>query len=187
MQALDTALDGPVLLAPRVLADERGFFCETFRESTLAQEHGITERFVQDNHSRSRQGTLRGLHFAVGAGVSKLVRCARGAVVDVLVDVRRDSPAFGAWEAYELTDENMRVLYAPVGFAHGFAVTSAVADVIYKQSAYYDPVTERCVSVHDPEIGIIWPDIGVEPLLSDRDRDAPLLHDILGELVFTGR
>ena len=180
MKLLDTVLEGPLLFAPEVFGDERGFFCETFRAEVL-EGHGITEPFVQDNHSRSRRGTLRGMHFSVGAGLSKLVRCGRGTIVDVLVDVRRNHGAFGAWEAYELSDENMRVLYAPVGFAHGFAVVSEVADVLYKQSGYYAPGDERGFSVRDPDVGIVWPDMGVEPVLSQRDREAPLLRDLADE------
>ena len=130
MDRLDTRLDGPLLLAPAVHGDERGFFAETFRAKLLADEFGITEPFVQDNHSRSSYGVVRGMHFHIGDGCSKLVRCGRGSIVDVLVDLRRGSPTYGQSEAYELTDANMRLLYAPVGFAHGFCVTSEVADVL---------------------------------------------------------
>src|SRR4051812_29135524 len=127
MDVLPTTLEGPLLLQPTVFADARGFFAETFRASAVA-ELGITEAFVQDNHSRSGYGTIRGLHFQIGVGASKLVRCGRGTIVDVLVDLRRGSPSFGTWEAFELSDNNMRILYAPVGFAHGFVVHSDVAD-----------------------------------------------------------
>jgi dTDP-4-dehydrorhamnose 3,5-epimerase len=182
MQRLESRLDGPILIAPRVFADERGFFSETFRANVFT-ELGITEEFVQDNHSRSSRGIVRGMHFQVGEGAAKLVRCSRGAILDVLVDVRRGSPTFGEWEAFELTDENMHVLYAPIGFAHGFCVLSEIADVIYKQSNYYSADVERGIKYDDPDIGIAWP-ADVELLASERDRTAPLLRDVVGELPF---
>jgi dTDP-4-dehydrorhamnose 3,5-epimerase len=135
MEVIPTRIQGPLLIQPRVFGDERGFFLESYRRGVLA-DLGIADDFVQDNHSRSTRGVVRGMHFAVGAGSAKLVRCARGAIVDVLVDLRRGSPTYGQWEAYDLDDERLRALYAPVGFAHGFCVVSDVADVIYKQSAY---------------------------------------------------
>jgi dTDP-4-dehydrorhamnose 3,5-epimerase len=184
MEILPTRIDGPLLLAPRVFPDERGFFCETFRAEALA-EHGVTEAFIQDNHSRSSRGVVRGMHFTVGDGVSKLVRCGRGAIVDVLVDLRRGSPTYGEWEAFELSDENMHLLYAPVGFGHGFCVVSDVADVIYKQSGYYDPATERGIAFDDPAIGISWPIPAAEQIVSERDRTAPRLADMATELPFT--
>jgi dTDP-4-dehydrorhamnose 3,5-epimerase len=184
MDALPTRLDGPLLLQPRVFADERGFFAETFRASALAA-HGVTEPFVQDNHSRSRRGTVRGMHFQVGDGASKLVRCGRGRIVDVLVDLRRGSRTYGEWEAYELDDENMRVLYAPIGFAHGFIVLSEVADVLYKQSNYYSAEVERGIAYDDPDLGIAWPLPADELVVSDRDRTAPRLREIAGDLPFT--
>lgn len=184
MKTIPIRLDGPLLLAPQVHGDERGFFCETFRADALAEHHGIDEPFVQDNHSRSRGGTVRGMHFAIGSGSSKLVRCGRGTILDVLVDLRRGSPSFGQWESYELSEDNMHVLYAPVGFAHGFAVTSEVADVLYKQSAYYSADVERGFNLDDPEVGIEWPELGGERVVSARDRDAPRLADITGDLPF---
>ena len=135
MQRLPTRLSGPVLLQPVVHGDTRGFFLETYRRSTLA-EVGVADEFVQDNQSRSRVGVLRGMHFQ--PGMAKLLRCARGSIYDVLVDVRRGSPTFGQWEGFELDDENHHLLYCPDGFAHGFCVLSDVADVVYKTSAYYD-------------------------------------------------
>ncbi len=184
MRSVPTRLDGPLLLSPRVHGDERGFFCETFRAAELAQEHGITEAFVQDNHSRSRRGTVRGMHFAIGDGSSKLVRCGRGAIFDVLVDLRRGSATFGQWESSVLDEDNMHVLYVPVGFAHGFAVTSDIADVLYKQSAYYSAEVERGVDLDDPELGIAWPDLGSQRVVSQRDRDAPRLADVAAALPF---
>jgi dTDP-4-dehydrorhamnose 3,5-epimerase len=184
MERLPTTLDGPILIAPRVLGDERGFFCETYRESVFT-ELGIPEPMVQDNHSRSRKGIVRGMHFQVAAGASKLVRCARGAIYDVMVDLRRGSPTFGRWEGFELTEENMRVAYCPIGFAHGFCVVSDVADVMYKQSNYYADATERGIAYSDPEIGIVWP-LSVEELIpSERDATAPRLSEIADELPFT--
>src|SRR5262245_51170842 len=131
-----------MLLQPTVHGDERGFFLETYRESAL-DALGITDAFVQDNHSRSQRGVIRGMHFQLDPPAAKLVRCARGAIVDVLVDIRAGSATYGAWEAFDLTDDNGRVLYAPVGFAHGFAVVSEVADVLYKQSAEWSARADR--------------------------------------------
>ena len=135
MRRLETHLDGPILLEPTVHGDERGFFVETARANVLA-ELGVTDTFVQDNHSRSAHGVLRGMHFQ--PGMAKLVRCARGRILDVVVDIRPDSPSFGRWEGFELNDENHHQLYCPDGFAHGFCVLSDVADVVYKFSDYYD-------------------------------------------------
>jgi dTDP-4-dehydrorhamnose 3,5-epimerase len=182
MDRLETALEGPILVKPTVHGDHRGFFHETYRRHVYA-DLGIPEEFVQDNHSRSAHGIVRGMHFQVGAGMSKLVRCARGAIVDVVVDLRRGSPTFGQWEAYELNDENLHQLYCPIGFAHGFCVTSDVADVMYKCSAYYDESIERGIKYDDPEVGITWPDIELIP--SDRDANAPLLSEVEDELPFT--
>src|SRR5215210_1484450 len=156
MKILETRLDGPILLEPRVFGDERGFFCETYRRGVF-DELGIPEEMVQDNHSRSGRGIVRGMHFQVARGAAKLVRCARGAIFDAVVDLRRGSPTFGQWEGFELTDENMRSVYVPVGFAHGFCVTSDVADVLYKQDRYYDDATERGIKYDDPRVGIAWP------------------------------
>jgi len=186
MERVVIRLDGPLLLQPRVFGDERGFFAETYRRSVLA-EHGIDADFVQDNHSRSVRGVVRGMHFQKAEhGAAKLVRCGRGAVLDVLVDLRRGSPGFGTWEGYELSDENMRVLYVPHGFGHGFCVLSEVADVLYKQSAYYDAATESEISFRDPDVGIAWPE-GLELTPSQRDLDAPLLRDVAGDLPFAYR
>lgn len=180
---MPTRLDGPLLLAPRVFPDERGFFAETFRASALA-ELGVTDDFVQDNHSRSGRGVVRGMHFHIGDGVAKLVRCGRGRILDVLVDLRRDSPTYGQWEGYELSDDNMHVLYVPVGFGHGFCVLSDVADVLYKQTRYYDPEVERGINPEDPAIGIDWPVAPEDRVLSDRDRDAPALAEVADDLPF---
>ena len=173
MQQLQTQLEGPVLVKPDVHGDERGFFVETYRRSAYA-ELGIADDFVQDNHSRSRMGVVRGMHFQPGQ--AKLVRCARGAMVDVICDIRPGSATFGRWEAFPLTDENAHQLYVPDGFAHGFAVTSEVADVVYKVSTYYDPDAESGFRFDDPEVGIEWPDIELTP--SARDKSAPLLSEL---------
>jgi dTDP-4-dehydrorhamnose 3,5-epimerase len=184
MEIQNVKLPGALLIKPRVFPDERGFFCETFREQELI-EHGVAEAFVQDNHSRSSRGVLRGLHFAVGEGSSKLVRCGRGKIWDVIVDLRAGSPTYGQWEGHELSDENMHVLYVPPGFAHGFCVLSEVADVIYKQSAYYDPEVERGSAWNDPGIAIEWPLPLGEVAVSERDQDAPKLSDVAHSLPFS--
>jgi dTDP-4-dehydrorhamnose 3,5-epimerase len=182
MRPIETRLEGPVLVEPKVLGDERGFFVETYRRSVF-EDLGIRGEFVQDNHSRSSKGIIRGMHFQVARGAAKLVRVGRGHIVDVLVDIRRGSPTFGEWEAYELSDENARMLYAPYGFAHGFCVLSDVADVFYKQDAYYNDATERGIKYDDPEVGIEWPQ-GLELQPSQRDASAPLLSEIADELPF---
>ena len=180
MQTLQTKLSGPILLAPTVHGDERGFFVETFRHDALA-ELGIVDRFVQDNQSRSRQGIVRGMHFQPGQ--AKLVRCARGAILDVVVDIRRGSPQFGEWEGVVLDDVEHRQLYVPDGFAHGFCVLSDLADVTYKVSSYYDPSSESGFAFNDPAVGIEWPSEG-ELLVSARDREAPTLAEIEASLPF---
>jgi len=183
MQRLQTRLDGLVHLAPAVHGDARGFFVETFRADT-AQRYGIPTDFVQDNHSRSRQGTLRGIHFQTHPGQGKLVRVARGRVFDVVVDLRRSSPTFGEWEGVVLDDENGGMLWIPVGFGHGFLVLSEVADFVYKCTNYYDPATEAGIRFDDPEVGVEWPS-EVELLYSERDATAPLLSEIADTLPFT--
>jgi dTDP-4-dehydrorhamnose 3,5-epimerase len=186
-ELIDTELDGPKLLQPQAFGDDRGFFVETFRRSDM-MALGIQEEMVQDNHSRSARGVLRGLHFTIGRGAGKLVRCARGEIFDVLVDLRRGSPSYGRWEGYTLSDENLRILYAPPGFGHGFCVISEIADVVYKLDAYYDPATERDVSYNDPDIGVEWPLPADQLLVSQRDVDAPPLARIADSLpfVYTG-
>lgn len=188
MQIVPTRIQGPRLIQPRALADERGFFAETYRQS-LHDEMGIpaADRFVQDNHSRSSRGVVRGMHFQVGAGVAKLVRCARGRILDVVVDLRRGSPSYGEWEGFELDDQSLRMAYVPVGFAHGFCVLSEVADVVYKQTLYYDSGVERGIAWDDPDIAIGWPLPAAELLVSERDRAAPRLSEIAAELPFEYR
>jgi dTDP-4-dehydrorhamnose 3,5-epimerase len=163
-----------------VHGDDRGFFVETFRRNVFA-DLGMDDELVQDNHSRSSRGIVRGMHYQVG--MEKLVRCARGTIFDVLVDIRRDSDTFGQWEGFELSDSNHRQLYCPEGFAHGFCVVSEIADVVYKCSSYYDPELEGGFAFDDPDVAIEWPQ-GVELLASARDRGAPLLKEIEASLPF---
>lgn len=183
-QRLDTRLDGPMLIEPRILGDERGFFAETYRRTAFT-ELGIPAEMIQDNQSRSGYGIVRGMHFQIGAGAAKLVRCSRGAIYDVVVDLRKGSPTFGQWEGFELTDENLRLAYCPIGFAHGFCVLSEVADVIYKQTAYYADETERGIAYNDPDVAIEWPIPAEDLIPSQRDASAPLLRDIADDLPFT--
>jgi dTDP-4-dehydrorhamnose 3,5-epimerase len=182
---LPTQIDGPILIEPAVHADQRGFFQETFRQDQLV-ELGLSEdlAFVQDNHSRSRRGVVRGMHFQIGDGLTKLVRCARGAIFDVIVDLRRGSPHYGQWEGFELNDSNHHQLLVPVGFAHGFCVISEVADVLYKQTGYYDPQLERGIAYNDPDVGIRWPLPAEELIPSQRDAGAPRLEELADELPF---
>ena len=179
MRADAARLKGLVLVEPDVHSDERGFFVETYQADRYAAA-GIDTSFVQDNHSRSGLGTLRGLHFQTDPGQAKLVRCARGRIRDVVVDLRRSSSTCGESETFELDDLTHRQLYVPVGFAHGFVVLSEVADVIYKVTSVYDPQTEAGVAWDDPELAIDW---GVEaPLVSERDRANPPLERIRDHL-----
>jgi dTDP-4-dehydrorhamnose 3,5-epimerase len=184
MERLDTRIDGPMLLKPKVFGDERGFFSETYRRSLFA-DLGIPEEMVQDNHSRSSAKIVRGMHFQIGDGATKLVRCGRGAIWDVIVDLRKGSPTYGQWEGHTLTEQNFHMLYVPIGFAHGFCVMSDVADVFYKQSNYYSDELERGISYRDPDVAIEWP-IPVDELIpSERDRTAPTLREVEAELPFS--
>lgn len=173
MRVLETRLSGPVLIEPTVVRDVRGFFLETYREDAY-RAAGVDARFVQDNHSRSTRGVLRGLHYQVEPGQPKLVRAARGKIFDVVVDIRPGSPSFGGHEAFELDDETHRQLYVPVGFAHGFCVLSDVADVVYRVGSYYVADTERGIAWDDPDLGIRWPI--TDPIVSDRDMSNPRLR-----------
>ena len=181
MEAIATRLDGPLVLQPAVHGDERGFFLESYRESSLATV-GIRQRFVQENHSRSSYGVVRGMHFQADPAAAKLVRCARGAIVDVVVDIRPGSPTFGEWEAYELDDVAMRMVYVPEGFAHGFCVVSDVADVLYKQTAYWRPGSDLGFALDDPDVGIDWPVAPDQRTLSERDRMAASFADVAAVL-----
>jgi dTDP-4-dehydrorhamnose 3,5-epimerase len=174
MRTLTTRLRGLVLIEPTVVRDERGFFLETYRRDAYVGA-GVDADFVQDNHSRSRAGTLRGLHFQSSPGQPKLIRAARGAIWDVVVDIRRSSATFGEWEAFDLDDVRHLQLYVPAGFAHGFcAVTDA--DVVYKVGSYFDRSMERGIAWDDPDLGIEWPHPAGQ--LSERDRHQPRLREV---------
>ncbi len=178
---IDTGIDGLVLLEVEAHGDERGFLLESFSADAW-REAGVGVEFVQDNHSRSSEGILRGIHFQTSPGQAKLVRCVRGAIWDVAVDLRRDSPTYRQWEGYELSDTNHRQLFVPAGFGHGFCVLSDLADVAYKLSSYYDPETEAGIAWNDPDVGIEWPIS--DPQVSERDSGAPKLADIADDLPF---
>lgn len=176
MNVVDTPLPGVKLIEPRVFGDDRGFFLETWNAKAFA-DAGLDVDFVQDNHSHSARGVLRGLHYQIVNPQGKLVRVASGAVFDVAVDMRRSSPHFGRWVGYELTSANKRMLWVPPGFAHGFLVLSETADFLYKCTALYDPPAERAVRWDDPALGIDWPLAGLMPTLSAKDAAAPALAD----------
>jgi dTDP-4-dehydrorhamnose 3,5-epimerase len=180
--ATSTAIPDVKLVQPAVHGDHRGFLLETYSEKRW-REFGIEGPFVQDNHSRSTtKGTLRGLHFQTHPGQAKLVRCLRGSIFDVAVDLRRGSPTYGRWSGHVLDDETHHQLWVPVGFAHGFQVLSDVADVAYKLTSLYDPDTEAGISWDDPDVGVEWP--LQDPVLSERDRNAPRLADVADSLPF---
>nr|CAJ31157.1 probable dTDP-4-dehydrorhamnose 3,5-epimerase [uncultured sulfate-reducing bacterium] len=170
-------MPGVYLLKPQVFEDNRGFFMETFNSKGLA-ELGIDRQWVQDNHSRSARGVLRGLHYQLGRPQAKLVRATRGRVFDVAVDIRPGSPHFGQWTGAELSEENKLMLFAPEGFAHGFVVLSDVAEFQYKCSDYWAPAEERAIAWNDPDIGIEWPVEGFEPQLSGKDAANPKLAEV---------
>ena len=181
MEIVDAGLAAAKLIKPRVHGDERGFFLESFRADALAAA-GIDCEFVQDNHSRSSHGIVRGMHFQPGQ--VKLVRCVRGAVFDVIADIRPDSPTFGRWVGYELNDETHHQLLVPSGFAHGFCVLSELADVTYKVSSYYDPSAEGGFRFDDPAVAIEWPIPASELIASARDVNAPTLAELAPSLSF---
>lgn len=168
MKVTPTTLPGLLILEPKVFGDSRGFFMESFNARTFRELTGLDVDFVQDNHSRSGKGVLRGLHYQIQQAQGKLVRVVRGSVFDVAVDLRRSSPTFGKWEGVELSEENQRQLWIPPGFAHGFLVTSDSADFLYKTTDYYAPEHERSLLWNDPAVGVAWPLEG-EPLLSAKD------------------
>ncbi|HEX2546066.1 MAG TPA: dTDP-4-dehydrorhamnose 3,5-epimerase [Ramlibacter sp.] len=171
MKVTPTALPGVLLLEPKVFRDERGFFLESFNRRTFREATGVEAEFVQDNHSRSARGVLRGLHYQVRQTQGKLLRVVRGTVFDVAVDVRRSSSTFGRWTGEVLSEDNGRQMWIPPGFAHGFLVLSESADVLYKATDYYAPEHERCIAWNDPRVGIAWP-AGLQPQLSPRDAAA---------------
>lgn len=182
MRAVPTSLPGLFVIEPVVHRDPRGFFVETYRQNTM-KELGVGDEWVQDNHSRSTRGVARGLHFQLD-GQAKLVRCARGEILDVAVDIRHGSPTFGKYELMPLDERDMRMAYIPAGFAHGFCVISEVADVVYRCSRYYDPALDTAISLNDPDIAVAWPDLGMDLVLSDRDLGAPRLAEIADTLPF---
>jgi dTDP-4-dehydrorhamnose 3,5-epimerase len=183
MEIIGCKLPDVKLIKPRVFGDERGFFSETYRRNVY-EAGGIVGEFIQDNHSRSGKNIARGMHFQVGRGAAKLVRCGRGAIYDVVIDIRRGSPTYCQWEGFELSDENMHVLFCPVGFAHGFCTLTEVADVMYKQDGYYADATERGIKFDDPDVAIEWPIPADELKTSERDMNAPRLKDIADSLPF---
>ncbi|MDP3423880.1 MAG: dTDP-4-dehydrorhamnose 3,5-epimerase [Burkholderiaceae bacterium] len=165
-----TAIPDVLVLTPKVFGDSRGFFFESFNQQDFRQATGLDVNFVQDNHSRSTQGVLRGLHYQLPPHAQgKLVRCASGAVFDVAVDIRKSSPTFGKWVGVELSEDNHQQLWIPPGFAHGFLTLTETADFLYKTTDYYARECERCIVWSDPDLAIDWPNMGIAPLLSDKD------------------
>jgi dTDP-4-dehydrorhamnose 3,5-epimerase len=178
MKITPTSLPEVLIIEPRVFGDARGFFTESWNEQVFDQAVGHAVRFVQDNHSRSVRGVLRGMHFQLPPHTQgKLVRVVNGAVFDVAVDMRRSSPNFGRWDGIELSAENHRQLWVPPGFAHGFLVLSETADFLYKTTDYYAPQAEGFLRWDDPVVGIKWPATGVAPMLAEKDAKAPLLAE----------
>ena len=176
MKVVTTAIDGVLILEPKVFGDERGFFLESFNQERFDAAVGAHVDFVQDNHSRSRKGVLRGLHYQLAPHAQgKLVRVTQGSVFDVAVDMRKSSPTFGRWVGVELSGENHKQFWLPPGMAHGFLVTSDSADFLYKTTEFYAPQAEVCIAWNDPTLAITWPDIGTTPTVSAKDaRGAPL-------------
>jgi dTDP-4-dehydrorhamnose 3,5-epimerase len=177
MNVIKTPLEGLLVLEPRVFGDDRGFFFESYNAKRFAELTGITAEFVQDNHSRSSKGVLRGLHYQIQQAQGKLVRASAGSVFDVAVDIRKSSPTFGQWYGCELSAENKRQMWIPAGFAHGFVTLSDGAEFLYKTTDYWAPEHERAILWNDPAIGIEWPALGAAPLLSGKDEVALLLAD----------
>lgn len=177
MNFIQTALEGVILIEPKVFADERGFFMESYKKS-LFHTHGITEDFIQDNHSKSSKGVLRGLHYQLPPKAQgKLVRCVRGSVFDVAVDIRRNSATFGQWVGYELSAENKKMLWIPAGFAHGFLTLEDHTEFLYKTTNEYSPAHDRGIKFDDPQIGIEWPNLDVQWIVSEKDKNQKKLED----------
>ncbi len=170
MKVIPTALAGVLIIEPRVFGDERGFFFESFNQKAFQQATGVDANFVQDNHSRSVKGVLRGLHYQIEQSQGKLVRVVRGSVYDVAVDLRRSSATFGRWVGVELTEENKRQMWVPAGFAHGFLTLSESADFLYKTTDYYAPQFERCIAWDDTTLAVAWPLSGDHPQISAKDQ-----------------
>ncbi|MFZ2858514.1 dTDP-4-dehydrorhamnose 3,5-epimerase [Acidovorax sp.] len=180
MKVTPTAIPDVLVIEPKVFGDARGFFYESFNQKAFNEATGTSHQFVQDNHSRSAKGVLRGLHYQIEQPQGKLVRVVRGAVFDVAVDIRRSSPTFGQWVGIELTEDNHKQFWVPPGFAHGFVVLSNSADFLYKTTSYYAPQHERCISWKDPEIDIQWPDLACDFMLSYKDQQG--LQLVLAEV-----
>ena len=176
MKVTPTAIADVLIIAPKVFVDSRGFFYESFNQAAFNAATGTTCQFVQDNHSRSAKGVLRGLHYQINQPQGKLVRVVRGSVFDVAVDIRKSSPSFGKWVGLELTEENHKQLWIPAGFAHGFLVTSDTAEFLYKTTDYYAPEHERSIAWNDQTVGIDWPLDG-EPILAAKDKTGQLFMD----------
>lgn len=175
-QVTATAISDVLILEPKVFGDARGFFFESYSEHDFQQATGLDVKFVQDNHSRSSKGVLRGLHYQLPPHAQgKLVRCVRGAVFDVAVDIRKSSRTFGQWVAVELSEDNHKQLWIPPGFAHGFLTLTDAAEFLYKTTAYYAPACDRGIAWNDPAIDVPWPDVGAPPQLSAKDQGAPSL------------
>jgi dTDP-4-dehydrorhamnose 3,5-epimerase len=182
LKVTPTAIPDVLIIEPKVFGDARGFFFESFNQKTFNEATGLNVNFVQDNHSRSAKGVLRGLHYQIQQPQGKLVRVVRGSVFDVAVDIRKGSPTFGKWEGIELTEENNKQFWVPAGFAHGFVVLSDSADFLYKTTDYYAPEFERCISWDDPSIGIDWhlKSHGIaDPQLSAKDINGMALNEAL--------
>jgi len=175
VKATPTAIADVLVIEPKVFGDARGFFFESFNQKAFQQSTGADVHFVQDNHSRSAKGVLRGLHYQIEQPQGKLVRVVRGAVFDVAVDIRKNSATFGQWVGVELSEVNQRQLWVPAGFAHGFLTLSDSADFLYKTTDYYAPAHERCIAWNDPRLNIDWPMSGLTPLVSGKDAMGALL------------
>ena len=175
MKVIRSEIPDVLILEPKVFSDDRGFFFESYNESRWQEATGLMTRFVQDNHSSSAKGVLRGLHYQIKQPQGKLVRCVAGEVFDVAVDLRKSSPFFGKWTGALLSAENKCQMWIPEGFAHGFLVLSDVAEFLYKTTDYYAPEHERCILWNDPALGILWP-FADTPVLSKKDAAAPLFH-----------
>ena len=180
MKATATAIADVLLLEPRVFGDERGFFFESFNQQVFEAATGVQTSFVQDNHSKSGQGVLRGLHYQVQNAQGKLVRVVQGAVFDVAVDIRPGSPTYGLWTGHILSAENKQQLWVPAGLAHGFLVLSESAEFLYKTTAYYAPEHERCIAWDDPTLAIAWPLGGMQPRLSAKDQQGAAFSRLQG-------
>ncbi|MDR6523775.1 dTDP-4-dehydrorhamnose 3,5-epimerase [Variovorax paradoxus] len=177
MKATPTAIPDVLIIEPKVFGDDRGFFFESFNQAAFDAAVGKHVSFVQDNHSRSAKGVLRGLHYQIQQPQGKLVRVTRGAVYDVAVDIRKSSPTFGQWVGVELSEQNQKQFWVPAGFAHGFLVMSDSADFLYKTTEYYAPAHEKCIAWNDTDLNIQWPVFGLEPTLSKKDQQGSIFRD----------